>query len=308
MADEPEEIAEPVGKAGSVDAADGASEIGGGDDDGAQAAVGKKRSVRNVPRDTLETAKSFALKLYDTYGNSAPKESLAALLGHDTTNSGAFKDKLALLRSWSLVQGADPIELSDVGRSIIRGDPPEQQLIARQDAFKGSGPFNGLLQNYEDRLLPPVEDLATRCRFEFNLEEEAALEVAQVFVESAKYAGLVDEAGKVGGANEGPKASSETNNVPDGQSAHQSESDEQPDEPVADTGEPQGEGLIAETPASPSTREARASSKVTRELGPAPEDMVGSGRTLEIHLTLTGYDGAEAIEILRTIGYRSAQR
>lgn len=61
---------------------------------------------------------------------------IAGYLGHTTTNSGAFRMKLAALRDYGVVSGrGDELEITEIGRTIAVPESPEDRTRALQDAF-----------------------------------------------------------------------------------------------------------------------------------------------------------------------------
>jgi hypothetical protein len=61
---------------------------------------------------------------------------IAGYMGHATTNSGAFRAKLAALRDYGLVSGrGESLEITPVGRKIALPETDEERLTALQEAF-----------------------------------------------------------------------------------------------------------------------------------------------------------------------------
>jgi len=61
---------------------------------------------------------------------------IAGYMGHATTNSGAFRTKLAALRDYGLVSGrGKSLEITQVGRKIAVPESEQERLAALQEAF-----------------------------------------------------------------------------------------------------------------------------------------------------------------------------
>jgi hypothetical protein len=76
------------------------------------------------------------------YGTVHSESSLAGHLGHKTTNSGPFKQKLAALRDWGLIAGkGDQLSLTETGLAIALPTNPESEAAALRTAFFNSDVF-----------------------------------------------------------------------------------------------------------------------------------------------------------------------
>src|SRR5438270_13202560 len=59
------------------------------------------------------------------YGAEHSRSAFATYLGHDTTNSGHFREKLAAFKDWKLITSAgDKIVFTQLGRDIALADDP----------------------------------------------------------------------------------------------------------------------------------------------------------------------------------------
>lgn len=278
----------------------------------------KKRSIRNIPRENLEASIGHITKMYTTFGKELSVEAFADLIGHESTTSGPFKRKLGAVRAWGLVQeGADPLRLSDIGLAVVRDDQPDVQADGRRRAFLASPPFAGLLETFDGRELPTVEGLATRCKHAFRLRPPNDSQVANIFISSARFAGLVGQDGVV---RFGPSSSAVEEGAGDEEPREEPPGEYQVDEDVpAATGdaEPDEDGLGTEasdrqTEAAAATPSRSLEGASSRPVVGPPSPTAGGGPSsedaaVEIRVRLTGYSGREVVEILRTIGYRDAQ-
>lgn len=140
--------------------------------------------------------------------------------------------------------------------------------------------------------------------------------MARVFAASLPYAGLMDDDGIVhqNGVNDAdPPGPDDRTREPDGH---------QPDEPDGQRkGEPGNDhhedaaylGAMGEQPSSRSGSESsprfEGPDSASRDVGTVESEPRGGlvGPTVEIRVTLSGYSGAEVVDILRTVGYRNAQ-
>lgn len=87
------------------------------------------------------------LKKAGRYGFDHTLASFASAMGHKTTNSGAFRQRLAAFRYWGLVTGrGDTVTMTEVARIIaVSADETEMRLALRQ-AFWNCEIFSGLYE------------------------------------------------------------------------------------------------------------------------------------------------------------------
>lgn len=278
---------------------------------GGAAKAPRAQRPKKVPRGTLQSAVALTTTMWGTAGSgSESADAIARLFGHETTNSGSFRNKLALMRIWGLVEGGDSLKLTDIGLDIIRDDDPPRQLTARRTAFYKPKAFKKLVEAYDGRELPPEDALATKCRFDFNLAPSTALEVARVLAASLPYAGLMDENGVV--RKDGALAAATPG--ADGAQPAELENDDHEDGAPSNGGGPAGPAAHSTAAATDAIRSdeeagAGAGNGASPHGGGAVEEDAGAAGTqaVEIRVILTGYSGAEVVEILRTVGYRDAQ-
>jgi hypothetical protein len=83
-----------------------------------------------------------AMRRAGAYGYEHQVGALAQYMGHTTTNSGAFKAKLASLRDFGLVVGrGDSLSLSQVAQAIAHPESIQAEREALQEAFFKSDVF-----------------------------------------------------------------------------------------------------------------------------------------------------------------------
>ncbi|MBN3510123.1 hypothetical protein JYB55_14865 [Mycolicibacterium septicum] len=151
----------------------------------------KKRGVA-FPQLSLEAAVE-AIVAMGQHGADHSQDAAAAYLGHSTTNSGAYRVKLAALRDWGLIKRGDRerVILSDLAKDLVMEAPDHAQarslLLA---AFESCRVFEQL---YEDSAKNIPQDLG-RFRnvvvMRHNVATDQADRFIDCFVDSAGYAGL----------------------------------------------------------------------------------------------------------------------
>lgn len=92
----------------------------------------RRRKSTGFPVVSLPEAESV-LRDAGKYGFEHSLSAFARAMGHETTNSGAFRQRLSAFRDWKLVAGrGDLISFTDVGRTLAV--PPSEE--ARQTALR----------------------------------------------------------------------------------------------------------------------------------------------------------------------------
>lgn len=108
--------------------------------------VRRKRST-GFPVISLDEMKTV-LETAGKYGISHKAEAWAGYLGHKTTNSGRYKQKIAAMRDFGLLEGrGDAFAISDLGKRIAMPTTAAEQRNALRDAFLSSDVFKRV---YED--------------------------------------------------------------------------------------------------------------------------------------------------------------
>lgn len=120
---------------------------------------------------------------------------LAGYMGHATTNSGAFRAKLAALRDYGLVSGrGESLEITSVGRRIAVPETEEERLAALQEAFSNTA-FGPLYQESVKGSPISIDSIGRRAVNRLGVSPGSQAQFGEVFARSAAAAGL---AGNVG--------------------------------------------------------------------------------------------------------------
>src|SRR5579884_3508992 len=152
-----------------------------------EAKQGRERSTIDFPYNSLDYAVAIAKAVHKLGGNECRLDSLAAELGHETANSGGFRQKLSSAHTFgltSLAQGV--VTLTELGGKIVDS---EQEKAARVEAFLKVPLYNAIYEEFKSGALPPTSGLEAKMVFlgVANKQKERA---RQVFQKSAKEAGF----------------------------------------------------------------------------------------------------------------------
>jgi len=122
--------------------------------DGGRDAVGVKRERSSIafPYGDLNDAVAVARALHDNYGSSCAPDQLAAAMGHDTPQSGAFRTKVATARVFGAIEvGRGLISITDLGARLADVD---EEAAAQVEAFLNVPLYQRLYEDFRNRKLP----------------------------------------------------------------------------------------------------------------------------------------------------------
>lgn len=158
------------------------------------------------------------LKEAGKYGFDHSTAAFATYMGHSTTNSGAFRQRLAAFRDWKLIAGrGDSLAMTDIARAIAHPTDDDAERRALQTAFMNSPVFFKLYdESAKGQPLAPGS-LGNRAVLNLGVAPGSKDKFVQSFVDSAVAAGLasLNEDGQIvlapldAGAGEGQQSSEE---------------------------------------------------------------------------------------------------
>jgi hypothetical protein len=120
---------------------------------------------------------------------------IAGYMGHTTTNSGAFRAKLAALRDYGLVSGRGAsLEITQIGRQIAVPETDEERFVALQDAFANTV-FGPVYEESVKGSLISVESIGRRAVNRLGVAPASQGQFGEVFARSAVAAGLAETTG-----------------------------------------------------------------------------------------------------------------
>lgn len=151
----------------------------------------QKRRSRLYPRYDLQEAIHF-IKLLETMGGEGVSEqAVASSLGKGVNNS-TFHGRLSAAKQFGLlVEEKGRLSLTEVGRRIVRPSEPAQSGEALRVAFTRPSLYGELIRAFQGRVLPEPSYLCNRLVNEYGIEAGAKERAAKNFLNSAKYANLV---------------------------------------------------------------------------------------------------------------------
>lgn len=120
---------------------------------------------------------------------------IAGYMGHATTNSGAFRAKLAALRDYGLVSGrGESLEITQVGRKIAIPEAEEERLAALREAFANTV-FGAVYQESVKGSPISIDSIGRRAVNRLGVAPGSQGQFGEVFARSASAAGLAEPSG-----------------------------------------------------------------------------------------------------------------
>jgi hypothetical protein len=144
-------------------------------------------STIDFPYGSLEDGITVATAVRKLGGNQCRIDSLAAELGHETVKSGGFQQKIATAGRFgftSRTQGM--VTLSPLGIRVI---DPEQQKVARVEAFLTVPLYNAIYEQFKNGPLPAAQGLESTMA-SLGVSAKQTAKARQAFQKSAKEAGF----------------------------------------------------------------------------------------------------------------------
>jgi len=137
----------------------------------------------------LKGAISVARALYDHGGGRGDYDSLSGWMGHETSTSGTYRQKVYAARDFGIVEiNKDDIRLTQVGREIVH---EQSENKARVDAFLHVPLYSAIFEEYRSGQLPQDVGLERHMQ-SLGVPQKQAARARQVFARSAEQAGFFD--------------------------------------------------------------------------------------------------------------------
>lgn len=131
------------------------------------------------------------LKEAGKYGFDHSTPMFASYMGHSSTNSGAFRQRLAAFRDWKLIAGrGDSLLMTDIARKIALPPDAETEIKALREAFMNSPVFARLYEDMGKNQPLAQSNLGSKAVHDFGIAPASKDKFVQSFVESAVAADL----------------------------------------------------------------------------------------------------------------------
>lgn len=127
------------------------------------------------------------------YGFEHSISAFARYMGHSTTNSGAFRQRLAAFRDWKLIAGrGDTIVFTDTAMTIAVPPDARAERNALQTAFMNCAVFASLYEAVTKGQPVQAQGLGAKAVHELKVSPTAVDRFTSSFIDSAVAAGLAE--------------------------------------------------------------------------------------------------------------------
>ena len=172
----------------------------------------------HFPHRSLKDCEEFALTAKELGPRNILQSSIAKRFGYDSLKSGGWRGFRAAAGYFGLIDVSSATHLSlsaDAIASLAACDSLPQSFL--KSAMQKPALFRTIISQYDGKQMPEQAQLAfvLRSSAQLKLTREGANVLAQVFLESARHAGILDDRGFLhldGGDN--PPALPETPELP----------------------------------------------------------------------------------------------
>lgn len=127
------------------------------------------------------------------YGFEHSVSSFARYMGHSTTNSGAFRQRLAAFRDWKLIAGrGDTVVFTDTAKTIALPPNAQAEREALETAFMNCVVFASLYERVTKGQPVEAQGLGAKAVHELGISPSAVDRFTTSFVDSAVASGLAE--------------------------------------------------------------------------------------------------------------------
>lgn len=163
-------------------------------EDETREAKARPRSKRGTGFPVVSLAEaSKVLKEAGKYGFEHSVAAFAKYMGHSTTNSGAFRQRLAAFRDWKLIAGrGESVSMTEIARVIALPPDDDAERRALQTAFGNCVVFFRLYEGSQKNVPLGRDGLGNRAVHDFGVSPSSVNKFVESFVDSAVTAGLAE--------------------------------------------------------------------------------------------------------------------
>lgn len=127
------------------------------------------------------------------YGFEHSVSAFARYMGHATTNSGSFRQRIAAFRDWKLIAGrGDTVVFTDTAKTIALPPDARSEREALQTAFMNCQVFAALYEGVAKGQAVDAQNLGAKAVHELGVSPSGVDRFTTSFTESAIAAGLAE--------------------------------------------------------------------------------------------------------------------
>jgi hypothetical protein len=157
----------------------------------------RQRSA-SYPRYNLQQVERFARVAFDIGPRHCDQDRVAQALNYKNAQNGAFIGFKASASQFGLITGRGQyLSVADEWIRVFNEEDPDLLRTARQEAMRQPELYRKLIEDFADRQFPSLEKLTRELHLnsKYGILKDASKAAAEIFVESANFASLLDTRG-----------------------------------------------------------------------------------------------------------------
>jgi hypothetical protein len=152
----------------------------------------------SYPRYDLKQSEKLARAAFQMGPRHCDQDKVAQAVGYKNAQNGAFIGLKASANQFGFIVGQGRyLSVAENWINVFNSDDADEARIARISAMTQPELYKKVIEEYADRQLPASEKFARDLHLsqKYGILKDAAKMAAQVFVESANFAGIIDAKG-----------------------------------------------------------------------------------------------------------------
>jgi hypothetical protein len=167
----------------------------------------KKASTNELPMIDLDTVLGFVDQIEGGGLQTLSQQEVAKRLNYASQTSTPFYRRIVAAKLFGLLDTTQGVNLTKLALDHFKPTDEESKKQALATAVKNVVGYQGLVERFSGKRLPPQEILKNFIERQFDLTSDTASACAEVFMRSVNRAGLVNSDGTLSGNVSGQEAS-----------------------------------------------------------------------------------------------------
>ena len=156
---------------------------------------GKKASTTDLPMVDLEAVLGFVERIEAEGLQTLSQQEVAKRLRYANPTSTPFYRRVVAAKLFGLIDTTQGVNLTRLALDYFKPTDEESKQQALLTAVRNVIGYQGIIERFSEKRLPPLDILKNFVEREFDLAAEAANACADIFVRSVNRAGLVKSDG-----------------------------------------------------------------------------------------------------------------
>jgi hypothetical protein len=152
---------------------------------------GKKASTTDLPMVDLDSVLGFVEKVEGEGLQTLSQQDVAKRLGYANPTSTPFYRRIVAAKLFGLLDTTQGVNLTRLALDYFKPTDEESKQQALLTAVRNVIGYQGIIERFSEKRLPPLDILKNFVEREFDLAADAANACADIFVRSVNRAGLV---------------------------------------------------------------------------------------------------------------------